>query len=273
MAGRIAQDRFNTDLFPCEVKSGCWSANDLSSSLLQRGNRRGGIRVAFSLLELLVVLSIAALLMGLLMPGFIRIRESARQAACASNLHQIGIALSLYVDEEGDHLPSSYFNGEEDRDGGRKAKPSEMIAAYLGTKIGWDGLGLLYETKFIQSPGVYYCPSHTGSHPFDRYTQDWMNPGSKPIEINYHYRSEINGMVLPRQRFSYFSMREGATPIVTDGLRTKQDFNHIVGANVLRVDSVVQWIDDDRHAIYRSLPDENGQQKDWQNPWSQLTGR
>jgi len=268
VAGRFAQDQFEHGLFTTNLKPGKFRAT-ISTKIHK--TKPNSLKSAFSLIELLVVLSIAALLMGLLMPNFIHIRESARQAACASNLHQMGIALALYVDENGDHLPSSYFNGEEGRNGGRKAQPSEMIAAYLGKKIGWDSMGWLYDTKFIQSPELFYCPSHTGSHPYDRYAEDWINPGSQTIEINYHYRNEINGMTLPRQRFGYFAVREGSASIVSDGLRTKQDFNHIIGANVLRIDSVVQWIDDTNQNIYEGLPDENDNQQTWHNPWSRLS--
>jgi prepilin-type N-terminal cleavage/methylation domain-containing protein len=60
---------------------------------------------AFTLLELLVVIAILAILAALLFPVFSRGKESARSAACISNLHQIGIALQLYVSDNQNHLP------------------------------------------------------------------------------------------------------------------------------------------------------------------------
>src|ERR1700744_4522106 len=52
---------------------------------------------AFTLIELLVVIAIISILAALLLPTIGRSKESARAAVCLSNLHQVGIALQIYV--------------------------------------------------------------------------------------------------------------------------------------------------------------------------------
>lgn len=59
----------------------------------------------FTLIELLVVIAIIGVLASLLLPTFGRAKETARGAACMSNLRQIGIALQLYVQDHRNRLP------------------------------------------------------------------------------------------------------------------------------------------------------------------------
>jgi len=47
----------------------------------------------------MVVIAIVALLAALLLPALSRAKSAAKSAACKSNLHQIGIALRMYVDD------------------------------------------------------------------------------------------------------------------------------------------------------------------------------
>lgn len=61
--------------------------------------------VAFSLIELLVVIAVIGVLAALSLPVINRAQEEGRAAACISNLHQIGVALQIYVDANHDILP------------------------------------------------------------------------------------------------------------------------------------------------------------------------
>lgn len=63
------------------------------------------LRAAFTLIELLVVIASIGILAALLMPALGRAKEAGRSAACLSNLHQIGLALQLYVQDNNNRLP------------------------------------------------------------------------------------------------------------------------------------------------------------------------
>jgi len=65
--------------------------------------RRQGL--AFTLVELLVVISIVALLVAMLLPAVTSAREQARRTICKSNLRQIGIGCKAYVTDNNGRYP------------------------------------------------------------------------------------------------------------------------------------------------------------------------
>jgi prepilin-type N-terminal cleavage/methylation domain-containing protein len=62
-------------------------------------------RRAFSLIELLVCISIIALLIAMITPGLDRVRERGLLTASTSNAHQVAIAGGSYQSDYKDHLP------------------------------------------------------------------------------------------------------------------------------------------------------------------------
>lgn len=86
--------------------------------------------LAFTLVELLVVVALIATLAALLFPTFGRAKESGRATVCLSNLHQIGLALQLYVQDNRNHLPymrDKSLTGTNDLPG-----PDLVLSNYFG---------------------------------------------------------------------------------------------------------------------------------------------
>ena len=67
---------------------------------------------AFTLVEMLVVMSIVALLIALLLPVVKDAKENARIVSCASNLRQLNIAIHSYTTDHRDEFPG-YNHGKD----------------------------------------------------------------------------------------------------------------------------------------------------------------
>jgi len=72
--------------------------------MYQRRNKMS-CRRGFTLVELLVVIAIIALLAAILFPVFSQVRERAKQTSCMSNLRQIGLAFTMYLNDKNERFP------------------------------------------------------------------------------------------------------------------------------------------------------------------------
>lgn len=207
----------------------------------------------FTIIELLVVISIVTILTALLMPTLARVRAAGERIQCANNMRQIGCGISEYSQDNRDRLPVLDFTAQAN------IAPRFAEAMALTDENGRkpDGLGRLvlgFGGGYVSDPRVLFCPCHCGEHTFERYQGDLekhatLGYGSR-VFCNYHYRGTVDPVThqpLPR------TIRPDLVLLV-DGLRTRRDFNHVIGTNRLKADGSVDWFMDTHNWIYKSLP-------------------
>ena len=138
----------------------------------------------FTLVELLVVMAILSLLIAVLVPALAQARHSARRAACASNLHQVGVAILLYAQDFRDTIPF----GPQGRPvtGSNFYTVTGNVTSLLSLEDGAPvGLGLLLKSYLSYQPTVLFCP---GADQPSEAREQLARVGSAQAQCDFYYR-------------------------------------------------------------------------------------
>jgi prepilin-type N-terminal cleavage/methylation domain len=198
----------------------------------------------FTLVELLVVITIISILAAILFPVFARVRENARRSSCVSNLKQLALGLMMYAQDNDGGLPA-YSTPRADG----TANPT-WAKLYLPT------------IDYVKSDQMYRCPSaptyaFPSSHIYGaQYGYTWANGTATNwagLKANYAGTSFIDVVPDPVRTcllgdgwadFNSTAPGQGAhqfrpTTTTWNGLRPDA---HLEGANYAFVDGHVKWL-------------------------------
>jgi prepilin-type N-terminal cleavage/methylation domain-containing protein/prepilin-type processing-associated H-X9-DG protein len=154
---------------------------DRFSRAAPRASSGGG----FTLIEVLVTVGVLALLIALLIPSLSAARDSARKAACLSNLHQISLAIHAYANDNRNRIPfgpsappsltpANFYPVT--------GSPTSLISLLNGKPV---GLGLLLRKHLTKEPRALFCP---GSDQPANADAELARVGHRQAQCSYYYR-------------------------------------------------------------------------------------
>jgi prepilin-type N-terminal cleavage/methylation domain-containing protein len=158
----------------------------------------------FTLVELLVVISIIALLLAVLMPALQKAREIAKRTICANQIKQIGVGMAAYAmgfddktpysggvtanipddsKDEGTPHPSVIWRTNHNTNDKDYMDPATLCQCGKPGKPRAMRLACLFAGNFIRDGKVFYCPGNTATNRrYDTYTEQDPEQGGPSSE-------------------------------------------------------------------------------------------
>ncbi len=180
-----------------------------------QGRHRPRPRFGFTLVELLVVVSIIALLIAILMPSFRSARDQTQATVCRTQLGQIGMALFMYADDNRQELPHYNTIGRHSfrmapRKRSSPSAPEEswglqsVLQAGRAPTILPNGLAYpLSVSKPVYLAGdskVWICPANPGPSGYEQQWASWGNTYSYQCNSRIEYNIDRIRLAKPKRR-------------------------------------------------------------------------
>jgi len=172
-------------------------------------------RRAFTLVELLVVMSVIALLSAILLPAAHKVRGQARRTRCLNHLDQLGKAIQLYVDDNDQWYPCATGMPSTEPPGGPPRIRDLLCQRYV-------------------TPEVFECPDDRPTDPAYKFPSYFEGEGS-----SYEWAELLNHEKVGRT-IGHGFIRAEDIPILRDYEPFHRSGGSRVGINGLFTDNHVE---------------------------------
>ena len=187
--------------------------------------------LAFTLVELLVVIGIIAILVAILLPALQRARDEANSIKCKANLRTIGQAIAIYTDMYHFYLPAGATgNGNNDTTWDKTLQMMESDTGNLVNNNPNQHVGRIGQA--FTCPGHLIEPSMTGSYECDYSAHPRLmtlvGPGGPTggLDMATKFGSSSNWVLLHQIKIS--SIKQGSLVIlIADGTQLAPSGNAV----------------------------------------------
>jgi len=192
----------------------------------------------FTLVELLVVISIIALLLAVMLPALSKAKEQARIIVCKSNLHNYVLASKMYLEANNQVFPNPAWSIYS-RDSNTPQHPQ---------KCHWHDAGVEPDGPlwpYLAAKNVHCCPTFAivakkiGPHKCRQPNGTLLNP---PIPVEPQITYAMNG---------YLSPGDSKTNLVKD----HGDMQMTKSTSVKHPSEIIFWAEENLWPIHRSNGD------------------
>lgn len=252
----------------------CWSfrngvrARKWYHTIIDRDVCHGLYPDGFTLIELLVVIAVIAVLIAFLLPSLAVVKERSRRTVCKSNIHQFILGISVYANQNEDHLPSGLSDmGDDEHTPILTMATRDALVDSIGDEralrcpwlkepfISTDNWYYQHYANYGYLMGYNYLGGHGGT-PWPLVGEadtEWISPQSVAVRGNLPIVTELNAWTrgedvtfAPHGKrgpiLNYGSPGQGGIPSEQVGAQ---------GGHIGLLDSSISWKQMDNMNIYR----------------------
>lgn len=178
----------------------------------------------FTLVELLVVISIIGLLIGILMPVIAQVRGAAEKVTCSSCLRQIGLVIESYTIENKEVYPIARYMPEPFVSSSPHPPITEALEGYID--------------QDSEEAKVYKCPDDDQVHALSGISYEYnFSLGGKTLK-DFLESGRLRRMNIDASQMTVMRDFDNGDFLLTDGSTITVPMRH-VGRNILFADGHV----------------------------------